>query len=147
MRYPPRKSRDTFLVGHVTNQKYFIFTFIRRKANKLSRVVIRMRRPQPTCHVTIRSRHHVTAIQQIVYICSTSSWSSFLRQIIFKWLWQHWKCAVCIRQAFNVLLDVLLSSWVFSDRRADSVSAIIYFGVYIKSGPSRQTRHMFITTW
>ena len=32
--------------GHVTNQKYFIFNFTRRKALKLSRVVtIRMGRP------------------------------------------------------------------------------------------------------
>ena len=47
--------------------------------------------------------------------------------------------------------DALLPSWVFiwkkyPNRQADSVRGIIYFCVYIKSVPSRQTRHMFITT-
>ena len=49
--------------GHVTNQKYFTFTFTRHKAHKLSRVVTRTRRPHPTCHVTLRSRRYVTTIQ------------------------------------------------------------------------------------
>ena len=50
-------------LGHVTNQKYYIFTFSRRKAFKFSRVVTRMRRLHPTCHVKLWSRHHVTTIQ------------------------------------------------------------------------------------
>ena len=46
---------------------------------------------------------------------------------------------------------MLLSSYVFTwkkypDRRADAVSRIIYFCVYIKSVTSRQTRHMIMTT-
>ena len=37
--------------GQVANQKYFIFTFTKRKTHKLRRVVtIRMRRPHATCH-------------------------------------------------------------------------------------------------
>ena len=65
-------------VGHVTNQKYFNFIFTKCKAHKLSRVVTRMRRPHPT-YVTPQSCLHVTAIQEVVYICSTSSWSSLLK--------------------------------------------------------------------
>ena len=61
------------LCGHVTNQKYFVFPFTRHKVHKLSRMVTRMRRPHPTCHVPPRSRRHAATIQQVVYICSTSS--------------------------------------------------------------------------
>ena len=49
--------------GHVTIQKHFIFTFTRRKAHKLSKVVTSMRRPRPTCHLTPWSHFHVTTIQ------------------------------------------------------------------------------------
>ena len=47
--------------------------------------------------------------------------------------------------------DVLLSGWLFiwmkyPDRWASPVSVIIDFCVYIKSVPSCQTRHVFITT-
>ena len=49
------------LCDHVKNQKYFIFTFTRRKAHEFNRVVIK--RPQPTCHVSPLSRRHVTPIQ------------------------------------------------------------------------------------
>ena len=49
--------------GHVANQKYFNFTFTRRKAHKLSRVVTRMRIPHPTYHVTHQSRLHMTTFQ------------------------------------------------------------------------------------
>ena len=46
--------------------------------------------------------------------------------------------------------DALLSTWVFiwkkyPDRRTGSVSGIIYFCIYKKSAPSRQTTQMFIT--
>ena len=51
------------LVVYVTNQKYFIFTFTRRKAHKFSRMVTRVRRTHAACHVSHRSRHHVTTIQ------------------------------------------------------------------------------------
>ena len=62
MRGPHSQSQVILqLCGHVTNQKYFVFPFSRRTAHKLSRVVIR--RPHPTCHVSPRSRRHVTPIQ------------------------------------------------------------------------------------
>ena len=50
------------LCGHVTNQKYFVFTFTRHKVHKLRRMVTRVRRPHPACHVPPRSRRHVTTI-------------------------------------------------------------------------------------
>ena len=50
------------LGGHVTNQEYFILTFIRHKVHKLNRIVTRMRRPHPMCHVPPRSRRHVATI-------------------------------------------------------------------------------------
>ena len=60
--------------GHVTNQKYFIFTFTRFRAHKLSRVVtVRMTPRNRSCP---RSRSLVSTTQ---YNCSTSSWSSLLK--------------------------------------------------------------------
>ena len=41
------------LGGHVTNQKYFALTFTRHKVHNLSRIVARMTRPHPTCHVPL----------------------------------------------------------------------------------------------
>ena len=58
----PQSQMTLQLCGHVTNQKYFIFIFTRRKAHNLSRVVTRMRRPHLTCHVRPWSCHHVTTI-------------------------------------------------------------------------------------
>ena len=59
--------------GHVTSQKYFIFTFTRFKAHKLSRVItVRMRR----CPWL---RRQAATTQLVVYNCPTSSWSSLLK--------------------------------------------------------------------
>ena len=58
----PQSQMTLQLCGHVTNQKYFIFIFTRRKAHNLSRVVTRMRRPHLTCHVRPWSCRHVTTI-------------------------------------------------------------------------------------
>ena len=59
--------------GHVTNKKCYISTFTRRKAHKLFRVVTILKRHHPTCYVTPQLHCYVTTIQQVVYICSTSS--------------------------------------------------------------------------
>ena len=78
------------LCDHVTNQKYFIFTW--RKAYKaqgnaqglqVNKVVTRMRRSHP-CHVTPRPHGHVTTIQLVEYICSTLVEALSLKQIDFK---------------------------------------------------------------
>ena len=64
MKWPHSQSHVTDRSsGHVINQNYFVFTFTRRKAYKLSRVVTRMRRFHPTYHVTPWSRRHVTTFQ------------------------------------------------------------------------------------
>ena len=116
--------------GHVTNQKYFVFTFTRCKAHKLSRVVTRMRRPHPTCHVTPRSRCHPETVQLVVYICSTSSWSSLLKTNRFEMTMITLKAWSLHKESFYG--DILLCSWVFiwkkySDSGAGSVSGIIFF--------------------
>ena len=103
-----RRMRGTHPQSHValrscnlvTNQKFFI-SFTRRKA--------RMRRTHPTCHVTSRSHHHVTTIQSVEYICSTSSWSSPLNtdrlQIIMTTLKM---CSLYKRSFWD---NLLLSRW------------------------------------
>ena len=58
----PRSHVTHQLCGHMASQKYFVFTFTRPKVHKLSRMVTRMRRPHPTCHVPPLSRRHATTI-------------------------------------------------------------------------------------
>ena len=58
----PRSHVTLQLCGHMTSQKYFVFTFTRRKVHKLSSMVTRMRRPHPACHVPPQPRRHATAI-------------------------------------------------------------------------------------
>ena len=50
----PKRHVTLQLGGYVANQKYFALTFTRHKVQKLSRMVTKMRRPHPTCHVPTR---------------------------------------------------------------------------------------------
>ena len=70
------------------------------------------------------------------------------KQIDFKWLWQHWKCVACIKEVFKVTYYFLAGFFYgkkYPDKRAGSVSGIIYFCVYIKYVSSRRTRHIINT--
>ena len=59
----PQSHGTLQLCGHMTSQKYFVFTSTRHKVHKLSKMVTRMsRRSHPTCHVTPRPCRHVTTI-------------------------------------------------------------------------------------
>ena len=86
--------------GHVTNQKYFIFTFTRPKAHNLSRVITRMRRPHPAYHMTPQSRLHVATIQLVLYISSTSSWSSLLKRNRFQMIVKTLKMCSLHKESF-----------------------------------------------
>ena len=117
MRRPHSQSHVTHQSsGHQTNQIYFIFIFTRRKAYKLSRMVPRIRRLHPTCHVILRSRRHVTFIQYVVYIRFTSSWSSLLKTDRFQMVMTTLKMCSLYKGSFYG--EVLLSGWAdwLSDR-------------------------------
>ena len=122
------------LCSYVTNQKYFTFNFTWHRVHKLSRMMTRMKRPHLTYQVPPRSYCHVTIIQYVVYICSTSSWSFLLKT-----------------DRFQMIMTTLKMCSLFKEKYPDwesgSVSGIICFLVYMKSVPSRQTRHRFITIW
>ena len=120
-REPHPQSHVTLkLCSHVTNQKYFVFTFTNSKVYKLSTMVTRMRRPHQTCYVSPRSSRHVTTIQLVVYICSTSSWSYLLKKDRFQMIMITLK--MCSLYKGNSQGDVLHSNWVFLRKKYGGTS-------------------------
>ena len=148
MRKTPTKTRDTLTEWSRDKSKTFHFHRHKTQGPQTLWGGNRIKRAYPTCHVTRRSRRHVTVIQYVVYICSTSSWSSLLKTDRFQMIMRTLKMCNLYKESFWG--DVLISSCVFiwkkyPDGCSGSVSGIIYFCVYIKPVSSRQARHMFIT--
>ena len=105
-----------------------------QRVHKLSRMMTRMKRPHLTYQVPPQSYCHVTIIQYVVYISSTSSWSFLQKTDRFQMIMTTLKMCSLFKEKYP-------------DRGSSSVSGIIYFLVCIKSVPSCQARHRFITTW
>ena len=60
---PTHKSCDTSIVWSRDKSKIFYLHFHKAQSDRLSRVVTKMRRPHPTCHVTPQSRRNVTTTE------------------------------------------------------------------------------------
>ena len=76
---PPTKSRDTSIVWSHDKSKIFCFHFHKAQGPQTQQDSDQNEKIPPNMSCATRPRRHVTAIQQVVYICSTSSSSSLLK--------------------------------------------------------------------